>query len=197
MQALLLANRVRVLARASVLLTVTSAGAAWADGSKFSTPALAVVLAHLSVQASVILPVQWQFAGDPARRQARAVRAMTVAFVLLSIIALIDAASALHTAPTPIRARVDVGLGLIGIGTLTLPRIRKPPSEGLAFLGWPTPLAAVLAVMVSGAVQLAVIPGVALASLWCVVAGAAARQARVAWRADETACTRPTRRSVS
>ncbi|HWN28866.1 MAG TPA: cobalt transporter, partial [Actinomycetospora sp.] len=73
--ALVLARRVRALVAATVVHTLVVAVVAWWAGDGPTLPGVAALAAHLAVSLGAALPVRWQFAGDPARRERRAVRA--------------------------------------------------------------------------------------------------------------------------
>jgi hypothetical protein len=110
--ALVLARRVRALVAVTVVHTVVLAVAAWFAGNGPTLPGVASLAAHLAVSLGAALPVHWQFAGDPARREHRAVRAMTVSFVVLAVYSAVDAVT---DALTPGRPGETLVGGLLGL----------------------------------------------------------------------------------
>lgn len=194
--ALVLARRVRALVAVTVVHTVVLAVAAWFAGNGPTLPGVASLVAHLAVSLGAALPVRWQFAGDPARREARAVRAMTVSFVVLAVYSAVDAVADALTPGRPGEALVGGLLGLAGAVALPVlvaldaragreegafrdPRVRRAA---------PAPLVAALVVVLlaASAVDLLASTGPVTASLAApavsaVVAVLAAREAWGAW----------------
>ena len=110
--ALVLARRVRALVAVTVVHTIVLAVAAWVAGNGPTLPSVAALAAHLAISLAAALPVRWQFAGDPAVRERRAVRAMTVSFVVLAVYSAVDAVA---DALTPGRPGETLVGGLLGL----------------------------------------------------------------------------------
>jgi len=192
---LVLARRVRVLVLSIAVLAVATAVAGWVDGGGVGLPGVAGLGAHLAVQAAVVVPVWWQFAGDPVLRQRRAVRAMTVAFAVLAVIALIDAGRALAGPHGP--ARDAVGLGLAVVALVAVPVLvaaearaerrfdARPAAAPASGSGRAPALVGAEALLLAGiGGHLLLGPGPALAATWLVAAAVAATWAAGAWRGD-------------
>ena len=194
--ALVLARRVRVLVAATVTHTVALAVAAWWAGDGPTLPGVAALAAHLAVSLGAALPVRWQFAGDPARRERRAVRAMTVSFVVLAVYSGVDAVTDALAPGRPGEALVGAGLGLAGAAALPLlvaaegrvargegadrdPAVRGPVPTVLVVALVAVLLAAAAVDLLTGA---GAAPSLAAPAVAAVVAVLAAREALGAWR---------------
>jgi hypothetical protein len=193
--ALVLARRVRALVAVTVVHTIVLAVAAWVAGNGPTLPSVAALAAHLAISLAAALPVRWQFAGDPALRERRAVRAMTVSFVVLAVYSAVDAVADALTPGRPGETLVGGLLGLAAAVALPLlvaadartaraqgadrdPRVRPAAPTGLVVA-----LCAVL-VAASGVDLLAstaVAPSLAAPTVSAVVAVLAAREAWGAW----------------
>jgi hypothetical protein len=193
--ALVLARRVRALVAVTVLHTVALAVAAWWAGNGPTLPGVAALAAHLAVSLGAALPVRWQFAGDPARRERRAVRAMTVSFVVLAAYSAVDA---ITDALAPGRPGETLVGGVLGVaGAVALPLLvvadtRVARSQGLGDRGdrdpgapGPVPAGLVAALsavlLVAGVADLVAAtdgaPSIAAPAVSAVVAVLAAREA--------------------
>lgn len=193
--ALVLARRVRALVAVTVVHTTVLAVAAWLLGNGPTLPSVAAFAAHLAISLGAALPVRWQFAGDPARRELRAVRAMTVSFVILAVYSAVDA---VVDALAPARPGETLVGGLLGLAAaVALPVLvaldaracRRDGADRDPRVGSAAPpvlvvaLSAVL-VAASGVDLLAstvVAPSVAAPAVSAVVAVLAAREAWGAW----------------
>ncbi|MHC1563381.1 hypothetical protein ACR9E3_30875 [Actinomycetospora sp. C-140] len=196
--ALVLARRVRALVAVTVLHSVALAVTAWWAGDGPSLPGVAALAAHLAVSLGAALPVRWQFAGDPARRERQAVRAMTVSFVVLAAYSTVDAVTDALARPRPGETLVGAVLGILGAAALPLlvaadARLaraegvdRDPRARGAAPAALVVALDAVLlaavAVDVTDLVAGTAGPSVAAPAVSAVVAVLAAREAWGAWR---------------
>lgn len=196
--ALVLARRVRALVAVTVVHAVALAVSAWWAGEGPSLPGVAALAAHLAVSLGAALPVRWQFAGDAARRERRAVRAMTVSFVVLAVYSAVDAVTDALAPPRPGETLVGAALGLAG--AVALPLLvaadaraaraegleRDPRARGAAPAVLVVALVAVLLAAVAG--DLAAVggaaagPSVAAPAVSAVVAVLATREAWNAWR---------------
>jgi hypothetical protein len=193
--ALVLARRVRALVAVTVVHTTVLALAAWLLGNGPTLPSVAAFVVHLAISLGAALPVRWQFAGDPSRREHRAVRAMTVSFVILAVYSAVDAVIDALAPARPGETLVGGVLGLAAAVALPLlvaldaralrregadrdPRVRPAVPAVLVVA-----LAAVL-VAASGVDLLAstvVAPSLAAPAISAVVAVLAAREAVGAW----------------
>ncbi|PVZ04234.1 hypothetical protein [Actinomycetospora cinnamomea] len=191
--ALVLARRVRALVAATVIHTMVLAVATWWTGGGPTLPGVAALAAHLAVSLGAALPVRWQFAGDPARRERRAVRAMTVSFVVLAVYSAVDAVTLALAPGRPAGALVGAALGLAAAVALPLlvaadsraeradrdPDARGPVPRVLVVALVAVLLAASVVDLVAGA---GAVPSVAAPAVSAVVAVLAAREALGAWR---------------
>ena len=210
--ALVLARRVRALVAATVLHTIVLAVAAWWAGDGPTLPGVAALAAHLAVSLGAALPVRWQFAGDPARRERRAVRAMTVSFVVLALYSAVDAVAEALGPGRPGETLVGAGLGIAGAVALPIlvaadartarrqgaepvsgaaaPRRAVPPRDadrapvpGVLVVALAVVLLAAAAVdLVAGGAGTGAVPSLAAPAVSAVVAVLAAREALGAWR---------------
>jgi hypothetical protein len=191
--ALVLARRVRALVAATVVHTLAVALVAWWAGAGPTLPGVAALAAHLAVSLGAALPVRWQFAGDPARRERRAVRAMTVSFLVLATYSAVDAVTDALAPGRPGEAVVGAVLGLAGAVALPLlvaadaravrrehdPAVRGPAPGVLVAALVAVLLAASVADLVAGT---GAAPSLAAPAVSAVVAVLAAREALGAWR---------------
>ena len=191
--ALVLARRVRALVAATIVHTLVVALVAWWAGDGPTLPGVAALAAHLAVSLGAALPVRWQFAGDPARRERRAVRAMTVSFVVLATYSAVDAVTDALAPGRPGEAVVGAALGLAAAVALPLlvaadargvrgqhdPAVRGPAPGVLVAALVAVLLAASVADLVTGT---GAAPSVAAPAVSAVVAVLAAREALGAWR---------------
>ncbi|MEJ2887778.1 hypothetical protein [Actinomycetospora aeridis] len=193
--ALVLARRVRALVAVTVVATTVLAVATWLAGNGPTLPGVAAFVAHLAISLGAALPVRWQFAGDPARREHRAVRAMTVSFVILAVYSAVDAVVDALAPARPGETLVGGLLGLAAAVALPLlvaadaramrregadrdPRVR-PAVPGVLVVALVAVLVAAAGVdLLSSA---AVAPSVAAPAVSAVVAVLAAREAVGAW----------------
>lgn len=196
--ALVLARRVRALVAVTVVHSVALSVTGWWAGDGPSLPGVAALAAHLAVSLGAALPVRWQFAGDPVRRERRAVRAMTVSFVVLAVYATVDAVADALAPPRPGETLVGTVLGLAAAVALPLlvvadgRRIRAEGADRDADARGPVPavlVAALVAVLLAAvAADLTDLaagttgPSVAAPAVSAVVAVLAAREAWGAWR---------------
>lgn len=196
--ALVLARRVRALVTVTVLHAIALAVSAWWAGERPSLPGVAALAAHLAVSLGAALPVRWQFAGDPARRERRAVRAMTVSFVVLAVYSAVDAVTDALARPRPGEMLVGAALGLaaaVALPLLVAADARVARAEGLERdpgAHGPAPavlVVALVAVLLAAvAADLAAVvggtagPSLAAPAVSAVVAVLAAREAWSAWR---------------
>ena len=193
--ALVLARRVRALVAATVVHTLVVAVVAWWAGDGPTLPGVAALAAHLAVSLGAALPVRWQFAGDPARRERRAVRAMTVSFVVLATYSAVDAVTDALAPGRPGEAVVGAALGLAG--AVALPLLVAADARAARAAGASDPdvrgaapgvlVAALVAVLLAASVADLVTgagaaPSLAAPAVSAVVAVLAAREALGAWR---------------
>ncbi|MDD7917511.1 hypothetical protein [Actinomycetospora callitridis] len=193
--ALVLARRVRALVAVTVVHTTVLAVAAWLAGNGPTLPSVAALAAHLAVSLAAALPVRWQFAGDPARREQRAVRAMTVSFVVLAVYSTVDAITDALAPARPGETLVGGLLGLVAVVALPLlvaadarasraqgadrdPRVRAAAPPVLVVALCAVLLAASGVDLLAGTV---VAPSVAAPAVSAVVAVLSAREAWGAW----------------
>jgi hypothetical protein len=193
--ALVLARRVRALVAVTVVHTTVLAVAAWLAGNGPTLPSVAALAAHLAVSLAAALPVRWQFAGDPARREQRAVRAMTVSFVVLAVYSTVDAITDALAPARPGETLVGGLLGLVAVVALPLlvaadarasraqgadrdPRVRPAAPPVLVVALCAVLLAASGVDLLAGTV---VAPSVAAPAVSAVVAVLSAREAWGAW----------------
>jgi hypothetical protein len=194
--ALVLARRVRALVAVTVAHTTVVAVAVWWAGGGPTLPGLATFAAHLAVSLGAALPVRWQFAGDPVSRQRRAVRAMTVSFLVLAGYSAVSAAGEALAPGRAGGAVVGAALGLaaaLALPLLAAADARALRAEGLA--GAPDAPRSVPAVLVAALVVVLLAaavtdllagtgaaPSIAAPAVSAVVAVLAAREAWGAWR---------------
>ena len=193
--ALVLARRVRALVAATVVHTLVVALVAWWAGDGPTLPGIAALAAHLAVSLGAALPVRWQFAGDPARRERRAVRAMTVSFVVLATYSAVDAVADALAPGRPGEAVVGAALGLTG--AVAMPLLVAADARAARAAGASDPavrgaapgvlVAALVAVLLAASVADLVTgsgaaPSLAAPAVSAVVAVLAAREALGAWR---------------
>ena len=116
--ALVLARRVRALVATTLVHTTVTAALGWWAGRGVTLPGLGSFAAHVAVQLGAVLPIRWQFAGDPVTRQGRAVRAMALSFGLLATYSLVDGVLDALAPPVPGEPVVGALLGLAAMAAL-------------------------------------------------------------------------------
>lgn len=193
--ALVLARRVRALVAVTVVRTTVLAVAAWLLGNGPTLPSVAGFAAHLAISLGAALPVRWQFAGDPALREHRAVRAMTVSFVILAVYSAVDAVIGALAPARPGETLVGGLLGLaaaVALPVLVALDARASRADGadrdprVGPAAPPVLVVALSAVLVAASgvdllASTAVAPSVATPAVSAVVAVLAAREAWGAW----------------
>lgn len=188
-----LQRRIRLLVTATIAYNVVEAAVALAAGTAASSTALIGFGLDSLIEVSSAAAVAWQFsASDPQTREKSALRFVAVSFFALAayitVESLLSLAGRAEARPSP------AGIALAAVSLVVMPALSRAQRRAGSELGSRSAVAdskqTLLCAYLSGVLLVGLVLNAWLGWAWAdpiaalVIAGAAAREGREAWRGD-------------
>lgn len=191
-----LSGRIRWFVAATIAYNTVEAAVALAEGARVSSNALIGFGLDSVVEVSSAAAVAWQFSGrDPQSREKTALRAIAFSFFGLAIFVTVDAVRALTGVQEP--GHTTIGIALAALSLVIMPVLSWAQRRAGRELGSISAVAdskqTLLCTYLSGVLLLGLLLNSAFGWSWAdpaaalVIAAAAVKEGRAAWRGD-TCC---------
>lgn len=191
-----LSGRIRWFVAATIAYNTVEAAVALAEGARVSSNALIGFGLDSVVEVSSAAAVAWQFSGrDPQSREKTALRAIALSFFGLAIFVTVDAVRALTGVQEP--GHTTIGIALAALSLVIMPVLSWAQRRAGRELGSISAVAdskqTLLCTYLSGVLLLGLLLNSAFGWSWAdpvaalVIAAAAVKEGRAAWRGD-TCC---------
>ena len=192
----ILTRRVRILVAATITYNVIEAVVALSEGARVSSSALVGFGLDSVIEVSSAAAVAWQFSGrDPEAREKAALRVIAFSFFGLAIFVTVDAVRALTGVQEP--GHTTIGIALAALSLVIMPVLSWAQRRAGRELGSISAVAdskqTLLCTYLSGVLLLGLLLNSAFGWSWAdpvaalVIAAAAVKEGRAAWRGD-TCC---------
>ena len=191
-----LARRIRLLVAATISYNVVEAAVALSEGTRASSTALIGFGLDSLIEVSSAAAIAWQFAApDPHTREKAALRFVALSFFALAIYVTVQSILALFGLSEPRHS--PIGIGLAAVSLIVMPVLSLAQRRAGREYGSRSAVADSKQTLLCTYLSAVLLVGLllnAFAGWWwadpiaaLVIAGAAAREGREAWRGD-TCC---------